>query len=272
MINGLSFDIEDWFQVENLRSACPLEKWDGYELRVEHNTDILLDLLSRHNYRATFFILGWVAERRPNLVRKIASQGHEVASHGYNHEIIYKLTPESFRRDLARSKKILEDICGEPVTGYRAPNFSITESSLWAIDILKELGFSYDSSIFPSSFHDRYGCDGINDSRFFQFKNGLFEFPMTVYKIGNFCFPLGGGAYFRVMPYFIFKALLKKINKEGQRFIFYLHPWELDKGQPRVKVGLQYSLRHYTNIDKTERKLERLLSDFQFQPLREMLS
>lgn len=272
MINGLSFDIEDWFQVENLRIACPYEKWESFELRVERNTDILLELLEKYGHKATFFILGWVAEKKPNLVKKIASEGHEIASHGYKHEIIYKLTEDSFRKDLLLSKNILEDITGKEVIGYRAPNFSITKNSLWAISILKELNFKYDSSVFPTSFHDRYGFNGLNVNNFFKFENGLQEFLLTVYKFGGINFPLGGGAYFRFMPYRIFRFMLKGINRRGRSFIFYLHPWELDRDQPRLKINRKYYMRHYTNLDKTEHKLKYLLQDFKFQPLKNFLN
>lgn len=271
MINGLSFDIEDWFQVENFRSVCPYEKWESCELRVEKNTELLLELLEKFNHKATFFILGWVAERKPDLVRKIAAQGHEIASHGYRHEIVYGLTEDSFRKDLLLSKKILENIAGKEVIGYRAPNFSITKDSLWAIDILKELNFKYDSSIFPTSFHNRYGFDGIKDSNFFKFQNGIQEFPLTIYKLGKLNFPLAGGGYFRLIPYGVVKKMLKGINRRSKEFIFYLHPWELDKDQPRLKVKKQFSFRHYVNLSKTEAKLRCLLGDFKFQPLKEFL-
>jgi len=271
MINGLSFDIEDWFQVENLREACLPDKWDSYELRVEKNTDILLELLEKYNHKATFFILGWIAEKKPNLIKKIASLGHEIASHGYKHEIVYRLTPDDFRRDLMISKKILEDLTGVEVIGYRAPNFSITKDSLWAIDILKELNFKYDSSIFPISFHDRYGFNGIKDNSFFKFDNGLQEFPLTIYKFAGINFPVGGGAYFRFIHYRIFKFMLRQINEKGKEFIFYLHPWELDKEQPRVKVNTACYMRHYINLGKTNDKLISLLKDFRFQPLKNLL-
>lgn len=271
MINGLSFDVEDWFQVENLRSAFPLEKWGNQELRVEKNTDLLLDILEKFNQKATFFVLGWIAQKKPGMVKRIASEGHEIASHGYGHEIIYNLTEESFRKDLALSKKILEDITGSKVIGYRAPNFSITRNSSWAINILHDFDFKYDSSIFPTSFHDRYGYDGVNGSNFFKFGNGLQEFPLTIYRFAKLNFPIAGGAYFRFIPYVIMKNMLKKINLSGKEFVFYLHPWELDIKQPKVKVQRKYYIRHYTNLRRTESKLKRLLQDFSFQPLKEFL-
>ncbi len=271
MINGLSFDVEDWFQVENLRSICLFEKWNDYELRVEKNTDLILDLLAEYDTKATFFILGWIAKKRPNLVKKIYEQGHEIASHGYNHSIVYNLSPSEFEDDLVRSKDILEKLTNNSVIGYRAPNFSITRKSLWSIDVLVKHGFKYDSSIFPTSFHDRYGFEGIKSADFFKFKNGLQEFPLTIFKFGKINFPLSGGAYFRFIPYVIFKLMLSKINKNGQKFIFYLHPWELDKDQPRVKIKKKYYIRHYTNLGKTESKFKLLLEDFKFQPLKSLL-
>lgn len=271
MINGLSFDVEDWFQVENLRSICPFEKWDSYELRVEENTDLILDLLARYNTKATFFILGWIAEKKPALVKRIYEQGHEIASHGYKHSIVYSLSPSEFENDLLKSKNILEELTNQPIIGYRAPNFSITQKSLWAIDILVKHGFRYDSSIFPISFHDRYGFEGINSIDCFKFENGLQEFPLTVYKFCKINFPLAGGAYFRFIPYKIFKLMLRKINKEGRNFIFYLHPWELDENQPKVKMKKKYYIRHYTNLGKVGAKLKLLLEDFRFQSLKNLL-
>ncbi|MFC1658439.1 XrtA system polysaccharide deacetylase [Candidatus Omnitrophota bacterium] len=272
IINGLSFDIEEWFQVENLRPVCPVEKWNAFESRVQRNTGILLDLLAKYGHKATFFILGWVAEKTPALVKEIFNQGHEVASHGYKHDIVYSLTPAEFRKDLERSKKILEDITGNEVIGYRAPNFSINKSSLWALDILKEFNFQYDSSIFPFSCHDRYGDCGVNDSTFFKFENGLQEFPLTVYKLGRFILPLGGGAYFRIIPYRVFRLMLKRINKLGKQFVFYFHPWEVDKNQPRMKIKKEYYFRHYTNLGKAESKLGLLMRDFKFSPLKSLLN
>ena len=267
VINGLSFDIEDWFQVENLREVCPIERWDDFELRVEKNVDRILAILDQAQVYATFFILGWIAQRKPQLVKNIAKHGHEIASHGFNHQIVYKLTPDLFYEDLNRSKKLLEDITGRMIAGYRAPNFSITKDSIWAIDILKELGFEYVSSIFPTSFHDRYGFVGVNANEVFQFENGLRELTLGIYELGKVNVPCGGGAYFRLIPYRLFRAMLRQINQKGSHFIFYLHPWELDYEQPRVKISKSLYFRHYINLAKTESKLQRLLEDFKFQPL-----
>jgi len=270
MINGLSFDVEDWFQVENLREACPVEKWDTYELRVEKSVTRILELLSQYNTKATFFILGWIAERLPHLVKEIAVLGHEVASHGYNHEIVCYLSKEEFESDLLKSKSILENIINQPVIGYRAPNFSITNESLWAIDILARHGFRYDSSIFPVSFHDRYGFRAKVDGPF-TFNNGLKELPLTTYSLGKMNIPIAGGGYFRLMPYSIFRWFLKRVNKSGRHFIFYLHPWEIDEGQPRLNIKYNFRIRHYLNLDKTYGRLEKLLAEFRFNALNTLI-
>ncbi len=266
MNNGLSFDIEDWFQVENLRGACPRESWDRQELRVEVGTSRILDALAEAGQHATFFILGWVAERRPQLVRRIADAGHEVASHGYGHELVYRLTPDAFRDDLRRSKKLLEDITGVSPRGYRAPSFSITRESLWAIDVLREEGFWYDSSVFPTSVHDRYGLEDYG-TRPYRWPNGLWEIPMAVAELGGQRLPVAGGGYFRLLPYGLSRWLLRRINAADQPFAFYLHPWELDPDQPRVAVSRWLGFRHYVNLASTRRKLRRLLEDFRFAPM-----
>jgi polysaccharide deacetylase family protein (PEP-CTERM system associated) len=264
MINALSFDIEDWFQVENLKSAISFEDWEHCELRVANNTAKVLNLLDDAGTKATFFILGWIAEKCPSLVREIHARGHEVASHGYSHRLVYEMTREEFREDIIRSKSVLEETIGERILGYRAPCFSITKDSLWALDILKKEGFAYDSSIYPVQFHDRYGLAGC-DGEPFRWENGLFEVPLAVYKIGSYMLPLGGGGYFRLFPYFYFKYFLKKINLRKKIFTFYLHPWEFDPGQPRVRVPLGYRFRHYVNLDKTESQLRKLLGEFAFE-------
>jgi polysaccharide deacetylase family protein (PEP-CTERM system associated) len=266
VLNGISFDIEDWFQVENLKEVISCNDWNGCDLRVVQNTRRILRLLSKHQTRATFFVLGWIAEKCPSLIKEIADEGHEIASHGYGHELIYKLTPEAFYNDLWRSKEILESITAKQVLGYRAPSFSVISETEWAIDILKDTGFKYDSSIFPTSFHNRYGFNGI--SRFpFQFSNGIVEIPLSTYRLWGANFPLAGGAYFRLFPYFYFQFFLRRLNHDEKPASFYMHPWELDPDQPRMKVRFDYRLRHYTNLKKTEKRLEKLLSNFKFVPL-----
>jgi polysaccharide deacetylase family protein (PEP-CTERM system associated) len=270
ILNGLSFDVEDWFQVENLKEVISCNDWNCCELRVIQNTRRILRVLSKHQTRATFFILGWVGEKCPGLIKEIAAEGHEIASHGYGHELIYKLTPESFYADIQRSKEILESITTTPVLGYRAPSFSITPESEWAIDVLKNLGFAYDSSIFPTSFHNRYGFNGISCLPF-RFGNGLFEIPLSTYRFGGANFPLAGGGYFRLLPYGYFRHFFQRLNKQGKPIVFYLHPWELDPGQPKMKVRFNYRLRHYINLDKTEKRLEKLLKEFRFGPLKDLV-
>ncbi len=270
MINALSFDIEDWFQVENLRSAIPRGDWDKYELRVEKNTLKILRILRKYNAKATFFVLGWIAERCPDLVKRISQEGNEIASHGYSHELVYNQTQTQFEEDLLRSKQVLEGITGKEVLGYRASNFSITQESIWAIDILKKCGFKYDSSIFPVSFHDRYGFKGVG-SRPFAFDNGLIEVPLSTVKVFNVRLPLGGGGYFRLLPYSYFRYFFKKLNKNGEAVVFYLHPWEFDFKQPRVDIPYKYKIRHYINLSKTEIKLRQLLSDSDFETIEDFL-
>jgi len=269
IINGLSFDIEDWFQVENLKGAISADSWDRCDLRVVENTRRILRILERSDTKATFFILGWIAERCAGLVEEIAAAGHEIASHGYSHELIYKLDASAFARDLGRSKSVIEAITGRPVRGYRAPSFSLTPETGWALDVLRELDFSYDSSVFPTSFHDRYGFKG--SSRFpFRHRNGLVELPLSTVRIRRFNLPAAGGGYFRLFSYILFRHLGLSINREGKPMIFYLHPWELDPGQPRLPIRRDYRFRHYVNLDRTEPRLERLLKEFPFEPLGEL--
>jgi len=266
MINALSFDVEDWFQVENLKPAIPRERWDSLELRVEANTRRILALLLERDVKATFFVLGWVAERCPELIREIDRDGHEVASHGYGHHLVYEMTADAFREDILKSKRILEELVRKPVVGYRAPSFSITPQTLWALDILKNAGFRYDSSVFPVSLHDRYGFADASPRPFF-WPNGLMEIPLAIYPIGRFSLPAAGGGYFRLFPYGYFRHAFQRLNRNRQSFTFYLHPWEIDPGQPRVRVPWFYRFRHYVNLHKTERRLRRLLRDFRFSTI-----
>jgi len=263
MNNALSFDIEDWFQVENLKAAIPRDKWDGMELRVETNTRRILALLRERGAKATFFVLGWIADHCAQLIIDIDREGHEVASHGYGHQLVYQMTPDAFRDDVVKSKRILEDLVQKPIVGYRAPSFSITPQTLWALDILNDAGYRYDSSIFPVSFHDRYGFQGASP-RPFVWPNGLMEIPLAVYQIGNYSLPAAGGGYFRFFPYRYFLHAFTRLNRNRQAFLFYLHPWEIDPGQPRVQVSWFYGFRHYVNLHRTEGRLRRLLQDFTF--------
>lgn len=268
--NYLTIDVEDYFQVAAFESVVAASEWDGYESRVEGNTSTLLDLLESHGVRATFFIVGWIAERYPELVRGIAGKGHAIACHSYLHRKIYSLSPDEFREDTRRAKGILEDIVGKPVNGYRAPSYSITRTSLWALDILAELGFSYDSSIFPI-YHDNYG---IPDAPRFEYRlpdHGMIEYPISTARILGQKVPVSGGGYFRLFPYWFNRMALKSINeREKQPFIFYLHPWEVDPGQPRIAGASLFSrFRHYNHLERTRERFVRLLDDFSFGPIPE---
>jgi len=274
VINALTIDIEDWFQVSALAGTIARADWPHMGSRVENNTRRLLDLLARKEVRATCFVLGWTAERHPDLVREIAAAGHEVASHGYSHQLVYDQDPATFHEETRRSKAVLEDQIQAPVQGYRAASYSITQSSLWALDVLAQAGFTYDSSIFPVR-HDRYGIAGFERwPHTLTTPNGhaLVEFPLTTWRpVGRLDVPIAGGGYFRLYPYRLSRRGLRAVNRNGRPFIFYLHPWEIDPGQPRVNAPLLARLRHYNNLDRCEGRLERLLDDFAFAPVREVL-
>jgi polysaccharide deacetylase family protein (PEP-CTERM system associated) len=274
IVNAFSVDVEDYFQVAALAPAIARESWSSRDSRVERNTGVILDLLAEQSIRGTFFVLGWIAERHPGLVRQIAAAGHEIASHGYSHQLIYTQSQEDFREETVRSKCLLEDLSSQAVIGYRAASFSITRRSLWALDVLAELGFRYDSSIFPIR-HDRYGIPGASpDPGSVTTPSGatLIEFPMSAARFFGIKIPVSGGGYFRLLPYALTRHGLRKINKSrDQPFTFYLHPWEIDPGQPRVEVGWLSRFRHYTNLDRCEGRLRQLLGEFRFAPMCEVL-
>lgn len=274
ILNAFSVDVEDYFQVAALAPAIPRESWSRRESRVERNTQVILDLLAERAIRGTFFVLGWIAERHPSLVRRIAAAGHEIASHGFSHQLIYTQSTAEFREETARSKHLLEDLTGAAVLGYRAASFSITSRSLWALDVLIDLGFRYDSSIFPIR-HDRYGIPGASpDPGEIAAPSGrrLAEFPMSAASFFGLKVPVSGGGYFRLLPYPVTLRGLTQINRtHGRPFTFYLHPWEVDPGQPRVRAGWLSRFRHYTNLDRCEARLRRLIGEFRFGTLREVL-
>jgi polysaccharide deacetylase family protein (PEP-CTERM system associated) len=274
MLNAFSVDVEDWYQVSDFEDVVAPSSWDAHESRVVRNTERILGLLDEHGVKGTFFVLTWNAERHPDLVRRIARAGHEVASHGHRHRLIFDQTPAEFREDLRRSKALLEDLTGEPVLGYRAPSFSLTARSIWALDVLMEAGLRYDSSIFP--VRDR--LYGIPDARRFPFvirREGdreLVEFPMSTARVLGRNWPLGGGAYLRVLPYPYIRWGMRRVNGEGQPALVYLHPWEVDPGQPRIRSrGKRGISVHYVNLAGTEARLRRLLRDFEFAPVRDVL-
>ncbi len=273
-LNAFTVDVEDYFHVAALAPAIPRDSWATRELRVEANTERLLGILQERGIRGTFFVLGWVAERVPGLVRRIAAAGHEVACHGYSHKLVYTQTPAEFREETVRAKNGLEDTLGKGVLGYRAASFSVTRQSLWALDVLIDLGFRYDSSIFPIH-HDLYGIPGATpEPHRVAAPSGrtIAEFPMSAASFFGLQVPVSGGGYFRILPYWLTHAGLRQINQEAKRpFAFYLHPWELDPGQPRIKVGAFSRFRHYTNLSRCEARLRRVLGEFAFGSMEEAL-
>lgn len=273
MLNALTFDVEDYFQVESFKGVVSSSDWDTYPSRVVENTRRILRILKEYQIQATFFILGWIADRHPALVGEIAAEGHEIATHGYWHQLIYRQTPEEFAVDLKKSLQALERAIGTyPIIGYRAPTFSIIDSSLWALDILREHGIKYDSSIFPVTAHDRYGISNAH-----RFANklgaGLWEFPPSTIRLGKRNLPVAGGGYFRLFPLPVTRWAIRRINAEGQPAVIYLHPWEFDPEQPRMRgASLLSRFRHYLNLERTESRLKRLLEEFQFGSMNQVFS
>jgi polysaccharide deacetylase family protein (PEP-CTERM system associated) len=269
IVNGMSIDVEDYFHVSVFDGIVPRHEWASMESRVVANTTRILDLFDQFKVRSTFFVLGWVAERHPDLVKQIARRGHEVASHGYSHRLVYDQTRSAFREDVVRAKQLLEDACGRGVVGYRAPSYSITPRSLWAIDELLEAGYEYDSSIFPIR-HDRYGIP-VSDRRPYTIQRkvgALVEVPASTTQIGSMNVPVAGGGYFRILPYWWTRWGIQRVNRQERRpAVFYLHPWEIDPNQPRLRAGRLGSFRHYRNLDQTEARLRQLLTDFRFDAL-----
>lgn len=262
--NALTIDVEDYFQVSAFAAHIDRAQWDSRECRVERNVHRMLDMLDRKKTKATFFTLGWVAERYPGLVRRIVADGHELASHGYGHQRASDLSETAFFEDVRSAKSILEDLAGAPVLGYRAPSFSIGAGNLWALDTLERAGYRYSSSIYPVR-HDHYGMPDA--PRFaHQIRPGLMEIPPTTLRMFNRNLPSSGGGYFRLFPYQLSRWMLQRVNQDdAQPAIFYCHPWEIDADQPRIAgIGLKTRFRHYVNIGRTERRLESLLDDFQW--------
>ena len=269
MKNAITIDLEDYYQVSAFANDVGVDQWDSFASRVEHNTAKLLSIFDDLGVRATFFTLGWVAKKYPRLVREIADRHHEIASHSNVHRSVYALTANEFRDDTLQAKRLLEDVTGIPVRGYRAPSFSITRSSLWAFQILADLGFTYDSSVFPIK-HPNYGMP--HAARFpFTIKTAsgsIAEFPMPTLRIGEMRAPIGGGAYLRLLPYWYTRWGIRYINTHEDRSVcVYVHPWELDSEQPQMNGSISGRLRHYWGLRSAESKFRRLLHDFEFQPL-----
>lgn len=268
MLNVFTVDLEDWYQGLELDYTA----WQGFESRIESSTDRLLELLDRYRVKATFFVLGYVAEQNPGLIKRIVEERHEIGSHGYSHRFLYDLSPELLREELSRSNSLLGQLSGQKVVSFRAPFFSITKDSLWALTILKEKGFLYDSSIFPIHNY-RYGLPTAPTTPFRINLNGnssLSEYPISTIKLGRVNFPFSGGAYFRLFPYSFTKFCIKKLNQSQIPVIFYIHPWELDPHHPRVKLPRRISLTHYARLNSTYKKLVKLFKDFKFTTLKEL--
>ena len=275
MINALTVDVEDYFHVQAFAGVVMRSQWNGYQQRVQSNTERILELFERFRVKATFFILGWVAERNPSLVKRIHGAGHEIACHGYAHQMIGTLNALEFRNDVKRARCVIEDIIGRPVFGYRAPSYSVTEKTMWALDILAEECFEFDSSIFPVH-HDNYG---IPNAPRFPFVHRvpcgrtLMEFPATTLRRCGMNLPVAGGGYLRLYPYKITAGAIKSINAdEHQPAMIYAHPWEFDPDQPRIRASWLSSFRHYNNLKSTGPKFERLLRDFRWAPMGEVLA
>jgi polysaccharide deacetylase family protein (PEP-CTERM system associated) len=269
VVNAMTVDVEDYFHVSVFERFVSRDRWDSMESRVCRNTDRLLEMFDEKNVKATFFVLGWVAERFDGLVKRIAAAGHEVASHGYEHRLIYNQTPAAFRDDVRRAKSLLEDLSGQSVSGFRAPSYSVTAQTLWAIDVLIEEGHTYDASVFPIH-HDRYGIPWSPRHPYvITGDHGtLVEMPGSTVRFAGLNFPVGGGGYFRLLPYAWTQWGIARINRTEERpAIFYLHPWEIDPDQPRLHADLIGRFRHYTNLARTESRLRSLLSRFRFGPL-----
>lgn len=262
--NAMSIDVEDYFQVSAFAPYIRREDWHGLECRVERNIERILELLASKQVKATFFTLGWIAERYPRLVKAIVAGGHELASHGYGHERASDLSPAAFSDDITRAKSLLEDLGGVPVVGYRAPSFSIGKSNLWAFDLLREADYRYSSSVYPIA-HDHYG---MPDSPRFAYpvREGLLEIPVTTVRLGSRNLPSSGGGYFRLLPYALSRWMIRRVNEvDAEPAVFYFHPWEIDAAQPRVPgIDAKTRFRHYVNISRTHDRIARLLEDFQW--------
>ncbi|BDC53192.1 polysaccharide deacetylase (plasmid) [Bryobacterales bacterium F-183] len=269
--NVMSIDVEDWFCVYNLSQHIRFEDWDKQDSRVEQSTLRLLDMFSRHRVSGTFFVLGWVADRFPDLVREIDRRGHEIATHGYAHRLLTHMTADEFRTDLLRSLEVIERSSSQRIRGHRAPSFSVTRKTPWAAGIMREAGLTYDSSVFPVGFHPDYG---IGDAPLtpYWLTDGLREVPMSCAEVGSSRVPCSGGGYFRQYPYALTRWLMRRCNAAGRPVIFYLHPWEVDPDQPRIEaLGWSKKFRHYRNLAETENRMERMLEDFRFGTVAQLL-
>ena len=259
--NAISVDVEDYFQTEAMSAVAPRSRWDSFPSHVEANTSALFELFARYDVHATFFFMGWVAERFPQLVRKAHELGHEIGCHSYWHHPVFRMSSEDFREDTCRARNVIQDATGSPVMGYRAPNFSINQSVPWAYPILEDLGFQYDSSVYPTR-HSLYGNHRARRAPYLAGAN-LMEFPVATWRVFKQNLPVGGGAYLRILPYALMRIGIRSINRnENAPAVLYLHPWEIDDSQPRLEASWKSRMRQYTGLTGMKRKLERLLQDF----------
>ena len=275
MLNALTVDVEDYFHVQAFAEVISPNQWNHFPLRVENNTHRLLELFDRRKIRATFFVLGWVAERCPALIKEISTGGHEIGCHGFSHQMISRADKQVFRNDVQRAKSILEDLIGVEVNSYRAPSYSVTASTLWALEILHDAGFAIDSSIFPV-LHDQYGIpDAPRFPHYRPLRDGrrIAEFPPSTLPAYGANIPVAGGGYFRLLPYSITAWAITRINqKESQPAMFYIHPWEIDPEQPRIAASWRSRIRHYQNLHSAEEKLARLLDEFSWAPMSKVIT
>ena len=271
MKNAISVDVEDWFCVYNFENTISKDSWQNLEYRAEINTTKVLDIFDKNSVKGTFFVLGWIAERSPGLILEIEKRGHEIGLHTYSHSLITQLDESLFTEEIEKGLNVIyKSGIKQQILGFRAPSFTITKKTLWALDILKKYNFKYDSSVFPLAFHPDYG---IADAPLSSYKinENMYEVPLTVAKKFGKNIPCSGGGYFRLYPYSFTKYLLKSVNKENRPVIFYIHPWEIDTKQPRVKLPVIKRFRHYNNIKKTETRLNKLLKDFNFTTIKDLL-
>lgn len=267
MTNAFTIDLEEWFCSHNLQAVVRPDHWDTLPHRARDVTFRLLDLLEKHRTKATFFVLGWLADRQPDLVQEVYAAGHEIASHGYSHLLCWQHSPDSFDADLKKANAAIEACTDTCLSLFRAPAFSITKQTLWATDVLLANDIKADSSVFPLSWHPDYGIpDAVLTP--FRHPNGLLEIPMSVLEFAGKRLPVSGGAYFRMLPYKVYSALVNRLHRQGRPLVFYLHPWELDTEMPRLPgLSSLAGFRHYSNLGTVEMKLERLLAEFEFGPL-----
>jgi polysaccharide deacetylase family protein (PEP-CTERM system associated) len=270
--NAMTVDVEDYFQVSAFERYVSRDEWDRRECRVERNVDRILELFERHGVKATFFTLGWIAERYPEMIRRLVDEGHELASHGWSHVRVTQQGPEDFRQDVVRTKSLLEDLSGKEIMGYRAASYSIGADNLWALDVLQDTGHSYSSSIYPIK-HDLYGMPDAPRFAFRPVDGDFLEFPVTTVRVGGRNLPCGGGGWFRLVPYAGMRWAMRRVNRtDGESAIFYFHPWEIDPGQPRQQgLDSKTRFRHYLNLERMERRLDRLLADFDWGRMDEVL-